>query len=130
MKYIVHVKPTENNREWEVLRDLFTPWCVVPKGFIFDGCSIPVGLRWMFPHGGKKFTPGCTTDTPSILPRHASIWNSFKSSEANLPYLTLPILLSPLVPGAFPAVLHCQIHRLSFMFSYFVTNHSLIEYQI
>lgn len=62
MKYIVNVKPTHKPREWETTEELKTPWCTIPKGFIFDGCSVPFGLRWLFPHGGAKFPAGCIHD--------------------------------------------------------------------
>ncbi len=26
----------------------------IPEGFLTDGASIPLGLRWLFPFGGKK----------------------------------------------------------------------------
>lgn len=62
MKYIVKVKPTDKTREWELLESFEYKGWVVPEEFIFDGASIPLGLRWLFPHGGKKFAGACFHD--------------------------------------------------------------------
>ena len=41
---------------------------MVPAGFIFDGASIPIGLRWLFPFGGPKMFGACLHD---YLYRHS-----------------------------------------------------------
>ena len=63
MKYRVKVTNTESNREWRLLEEFkILGGLTVPEGFVFDGASIPVGLRWIFPHGGRKFGPACAHD--------------------------------------------------------------------
>jgi len=62
MRYIVEVKPLEKPRNWEVVHDFFNPWMKVPAGFRTDGASIPIGLRWLFPHGGPKFAAAVVHD--------------------------------------------------------------------
>jgi hypothetical protein len=62
MKYTVEVKPTDKPREWVVTKGFSYGPHVIPIGFTFDGASIPIGLRWLFPHGGNKFAPACLHD--------------------------------------------------------------------
>jgi len=62
MKYNPIVKATENNREWRVVEEFTYGDFIVPVGFTFDGASIPRGLRWRFPHGGRKFGAACIHD--------------------------------------------------------------------
>lgn len=56
------VRPTDRNREWKLMETITYKDIVIPYGFIFDGASIPIGLRWLFPHGGRKFGPACIHD--------------------------------------------------------------------
>ena len=62
MKLKIKVTPTENEREWELLETIWYHGVKVPSGFVFDGASIPLGLRWLFPHGGRKFFAACIHD--------------------------------------------------------------------
>lgn len=62
MKLELKVKPTDKERQWELLETIWYKGIKVPSGFIFDGASIPIGLRWLFPHGGKKFFAACIHD--------------------------------------------------------------------
>ena len=62
MKYAPVVKPTTTPRTWELVEPFKAMGFTVPVGFIFDGASIPLGLWWMFPHGGRKFGPACFHD--------------------------------------------------------------------
>lgn len=62
MKYIVEVRPLDKPRNWEVTKEVNIHGYIIPEGFRFDGASIPLGLRWMFPHGGRKFAPACLHD--------------------------------------------------------------------
>ena len=62
MKYIVRVQPTEENRHWKLLESFHTPLFIVPEGFVTDGASVPIGLRWRFPHGGRKFAAAVAHD--------------------------------------------------------------------
>jgi hypothetical protein len=62
MKYNIIVEPTENNREWRVIVGFSSRGLTVPTNSIFDGASIPLGLRFLFPHGGKKFAPAAMHD--------------------------------------------------------------------
>ena len=62
MKLKIKVEPTENEREWKLLETLLYRGTLVPSGFVFDGASIPPGLRILFPHGGKKFFAACVHD--------------------------------------------------------------------
>lgn len=63
MKYVIKVENTEVTREWKLLEDfVISNGYMVHKGFVFDGASIPVGLRWLFPHGGAKFPAACAHD--------------------------------------------------------------------
>lgn len=62
MKYIVRVEPLDEPRHWKLLDDFNYREITVPSGFTFDGASIPLGLRWLFPHGGAKFAAACLHD--------------------------------------------------------------------
>jgi len=62
MKLVIKVTPTDNTREWELLETIWYKGVKVPSGFTFDGASSPLGLRWLFPHGGKKFFGACIHD--------------------------------------------------------------------
>ena len=55
MKYTVRVEPTDKTRHWKLVQALKYRAFLVPIGFVTDGASIPIGLRWYFPHGGAKF---------------------------------------------------------------------------
>ena len=54
--------PLTKPRHWVLLNSFEYKGKVVPKGFIFDGASIPTWLRWIFPHGGAKFAAACFHD--------------------------------------------------------------------
>lgn len=56
------VSPTHKPREWILRKPIEYQGVYVRVGFRFDGASIPVGLRWLFPHGGKKFFAACLHD--------------------------------------------------------------------
>lgn len=62
MEYNVKVMPLEEPRNWKILEDIIFEGVLVPRGFHVDGASIPVGLRWLFPHGGRKFFAACIHD--------------------------------------------------------------------
>ena len=62
MKLDIKVSPTEHTRHWVLLESITYEEITVPAGFIFDGASIPVGLRPIFPHGGAKFFASCIHD--------------------------------------------------------------------
>ena len=53
-KYTIKVKPMMESRQWMLLEDIRYKGFFVPKGFITDLASIPVYMRWLFPHGGAK----------------------------------------------------------------------------
>ena len=55
IKYNPTVRATEKNRHWVVVEGFTYKDHTVPEGFVFDGASIPIGLRWRFPMGGPKF---------------------------------------------------------------------------
>ena len=54
-KLDVKVSPTDKDRNWIVLESITFYGITVPRDFVSDGASIPIGLRWRFPHGGRKF---------------------------------------------------------------------------
>lgn len=62
MKHNIKVSPNERSRSWTVLEDETILCIEIPKGFVTDGASIPLGLRWLFPHGGAKFPPAVMHD--------------------------------------------------------------------
>lgn len=62
MKYIVEVKPTETSRSWILTKVFNYKGWSIEEGFQFDGASIPIGMRWLFPHGGAKFPASCFHD--------------------------------------------------------------------
>ena len=62
LKHNFKVSPTNKNRNWKVLEENTVKGIMVPKGFITDGASIPVGFRWLFPHGGPKFPAAVVHD--------------------------------------------------------------------
>jgi len=56
------VSPTDKPRQWFLEQTLYWGNLLVPRGFLFDGASIPIGLRCFFPHGGPKFFAACLHD--------------------------------------------------------------------
>jgi len=62
MQVPVTVKPLAQPRHWEIVEGFAYAGVQVPAGFKTDGCSIPIGLRWRFKHGGAKFAPACMHD--------------------------------------------------------------------
>jgi len=50
----IKLSPTNKARQWLLLETIYWGNHSVPCGFITDLSSIPVGLRWFFPHGGAK----------------------------------------------------------------------------
>ena len=58
------------SRQWEIMEDWyfllpwlgFNNWCFIPKGFIFDGASIPRWLWIIFSPIGILFIPGLIHD--------------------------------------------------------------------
>jgi len=62
MMYTIKVEPTDKSRNWKVVEDFKCGDIIVPAGFITDGASIPRGLRWLFPHGGRKFVAAVVHD--------------------------------------------------------------------
>lgn len=54
LKLRVILEPCKKAREWRVVESVQYRCVKVESGFITDLSSIPIGLRWMFPHGGAK----------------------------------------------------------------------------
>ena len=61
-KYKILVSPGDKPRRWILEKSVHYRDIWVPIGFTFDGASIPLGLRWLLPHGGKKFFAACLHD--------------------------------------------------------------------
>jgi len=62
MKYIIEIRPTKVPRTWQLINSFTYGEITVPRGFLFDGASVPVGLRWIFPHGGAKMAAALVHD--------------------------------------------------------------------
>lgn len=62
------VSPLDETRHFILEEDLvyysthLKATITVPKGFITDGASIPIGARWLFPFGGKKMQAAVVHD--------------------------------------------------------------------
>ena len=52
----------QTNRKWEVMEDWSYPGFHIPKGFIFDGASIPRPLWWFLSPVGLLLIPGLIHD--------------------------------------------------------------------
>lgn len=65
VKTAMKLEPLEK-RLWALLDPMVYRWngvtYEVPKGFIFDGASIPRGLRWLIPKNGVKLYGACLHD--------------------------------------------------------------------
>ena len=62
MRYEVTVKPMRKARHWMIVEGFGYAGVKLPHGFKTDGCSVPMGLRWRFKHGGDKFAAACMHD--------------------------------------------------------------------
>lgn len=63
----INLEPTDVTREFILTSPLVVSsdiigYIEVPEGFLTDGASIPVGLRWLFPFGGKKMLAAIVHD--------------------------------------------------------------------
>jgi len=97
LKLRVILEPCEKAREWRVVEQIQYKSAVVEKGFITDLSSIPIGLRWLFPHGGAKAFASVIHDhiyRNQYLPRSfaddffldAMLENGVKPWKANVMY--------------------------------------------
>ena len=91
------MKPTEKERNWKLLEAIWYHGIFVSRDFITDGASIPLGLRWLFPHGGRKFfgavvhdycyRTGCVSrKRADTIFLEAMLENNVSSLEANTIY--------------------------------------------
>lgn len=98
MRYNPAVRALAKSRHWETTEELSYGDIVVPVGFKMDGASIPLGLRWRFPHGGSKFGPAVLHDylyrTALVSKREADsafyeamIINGVEYKDAKMMYL-------------------------------------------
>ena len=62
LKHEIKLSPLFKPRHWVLLEAISFDGVQVLEGFSFDGASIPVGLRWKFPHGGAKMFGACLHD--------------------------------------------------------------------
>jgi len=81
-KLDIKVRPTREDRNWEVLESFTYKGIQVPRGFTTDGASVPKYLRNIFPHGGRKFAPAVLHD---LLYR--SVDHNFSREEADKLFL-------------------------------------------
>lgn len=61
------IEPTDETREFFLCKELRVSSdiigdFVIPAGFVTDGASIPIGLRWLFPFGGRKMVAAVVHD--------------------------------------------------------------------
>jgi len=62
LKLQIILTPTDKARQWTLWETIYWGNLMVPAGFVTDLASIPIGLRWFFPHGGAKAFAACTHD--------------------------------------------------------------------
>ena len=60
--YEIRVTPESTVRNWRLLEGITIEGVRVPRGFVFDGASIPLIFRRLFPHGGKKMAGAMAHD--------------------------------------------------------------------
>ena len=82
MKYEVKVTPGDTTRTWRLLEGITVAGVRVPRNFMFDGASVPIGFRGLFPHGGRKMAGALAHDW---LYRNA--WIKGTRKEADLVFL-------------------------------------------